>query len=41
MKACPNEKRNVKQRDLKELEKRMKKEDRKEDNKLYARKRKK
>lgn len=41
MKQCPNEKRVVKQKDLKKLEKKILKEDRKEDDKLYERKRKK
>lgn len=41
MKMCPNEKRVVKQKDLKKLEKKILKEDRKEDDKLYERKRKK
>lgn len=38
MKADPNEKRLVKQNDLKKLKKEILKEDRKEDNKLYVRK---
>ena len=38
MKACPNEKRLVKQKDLKEVEKKIKSQDRKEDDKLYQRK---
>lgn len=41
MKQCPNEKRVAKQKDLKKLEKKILKEDRKEDDKLYERKRKK
>jgi hypothetical protein len=41
MKACPNEKRLLKQSDLKRMEKKIKREDRKEDAKLYERKRKK
>lgn len=38
MKACPNEKRMVKQSDLKKLKKDILKEDRKEDNKTYVKK---
>jgi hypothetical protein len=41
VKQCPNEKRVVKQKDLKKMEKKIQKEDRKEDDKLYKRKRKK
>ena len=41
MKATPDEKRVVKKEDLKKLEKKIIKEDRKEDDKLYQRKRKK
>jgi hypothetical protein len=41
MKACPNEKRVVKQKQLKQMEKKIKREDRKEDDKMYVRKRKK
>lgn len=41
MKACQNEKRSVKQGDLKRLEKKIKREDRKEDAKIYERKKKK
>lgn len=41
MKACPNENRSVKVRDLKRLERKIKREDRKEDAKIYQRKRKK
>ena len=41
MKACPNEKKIVRVNDLKRLEKKIKREDRKEDAKIYERKRKK
>lgn len=41
MKACPNEKRIPTKNDLKRLEKKIKREDRKEDDKIYQRKRKK
>lgn len=40
MKACPNEKRVVKQSDLKKLEKKIKREDEKKDAKMYQRKKK-
>lgn len=38
MKACANEKRLVKQNDLKKLKKDILKQDRKEDNKMYVKK---
>ena len=41
MKATPDEKRVVRQKDLKDLEKKIKSQDKKEDAKLYQRKRKK
>ena len=40
MKPCPNEKKLLKQKDLKKMEKKILREDRKEDDKLYERKQK-